>query len=77
MNLIKRFVITPINEWKQIGGKYNWYSFTICNLYFEYEKMLEGIEFSIIIFGIGIYIRFNLPASDKIFIEFNKKIKNA
>lgn len=75
--LYKRFIFSYIFEWSQLIGKWNWYTFTLIEINFEYEKMTEGLEFMCIILGLGFRIRFNLPASDVIFDKFEKEAKKA
>lgn len=77
MNIFKRFLFSYIFEWSQLVGKWNWYTFTAIQINFEYEKMTEGLEFMFILLGIGFRIRYNLPASDAIFKEWEKKVQEA
>ncbi len=74
-NIFKRFVFTFINEWRQFNGKYNWYNFTLINIDFEYDKIAEGVEINFVVLGIGVFVRYNLPASDKVFKKWEKEAK--
>ena len=47
------------NEWGQIFGKYNWYSFTFWHLYFENETHSGGVELHFMLLGLGFYLRYN------------------
>lgn len=76
MKFIKRFVFTFIFEWEQLIPHFNWYTFTPIELQFEYDKWLQGLEVTFILMGIGFNIRFNLPASDKIFDKWENELKN-
>ncbi len=62
------------NDWLQLKGGFNWYSFNFLHVYFEYDKWMEGLELELYVLGFGIYIRYNLPASDKIFAEYKKEV---
>jgi hypothetical protein len=71
---IGRFIIELSCEWLQLFGKYNWFSFTPFLLRFEYEKWLEGLTLELTVLGFGIYIRYNLPASDEIYERLSTDI---
>jgi len=76
---MNRIIIELKNDWVQFNPfnkriKWNWYSFHFIHLYFEYDKMHEGIEFWCYILGFGIYIRYNFPASDAIFKKYEEDI---
>lgn len=73
--ILSRFMFQFQNDWRQIGGKYKWYSFTFIYIYFEYEKITEGLEFWFVVLGVGFYIRYNLPKSDAIFKRYEEEIK--
>lgn len=79
MKTLNRFVVQFKNDWVQFipkkGLKWNWYSFNFIYIYFEYEKMTEGLEFIFCVLGLGVFIRYNLPASDKIFAKWEKEAK--
>ncbi|MCF7843892.1 hypothetical protein K9M47_03265 [Candidatus Gracilibacteria bacterium] len=57
--------ITLRNEWKQLSRKvkWNWYSFTFINIYFENSKMTGGFEAEITILGLGLFFRHNYDES--------------
>lgn len=74
--IFKRFVFSFIFEWEQLIPRFNWYTVTPIEIQFEYDKMMQGLEFMIIIIGIGIRIRYNLPASDKIFKKIEKEVSS-
>lgn len=76
MKIFKRFVVSFVNEWYQLRGGFNWYSFDLIHLMFEYDKMTEGLEFEFYLLGFGIRIRYNLPASDAIFKGYEDNVKD-
>lgn len=56
----KNWVFSFENEWKQLGTEQcNWYSFTLINIYFENEVYTGGIEMTVKILGLGVFIRYN------------------
>jgi hypothetical protein len=59
LNLTDKCFIHTRNDWAQLIGKYNWYSFTFCQVYFENETMTGGWEFECILLGLGFRIRYN------------------
>lgn len=59
MKIFKNFVFSFRNDWKQIGGKYNWYNFTLCSIWFENETYTGGVEFEFVVLGLGFWIRYN------------------
>lgn len=50
-----------INEWRQLGGGYNWYTFNL--IQFEVE-MSYGFECSVVLLGFGFRIRRNSTRED-------------
>jgi hypothetical protein len=46
-------------DWAQVIGKYNWYSFTLIKVHFEYDKILPGFEFDLSILGLNLQFRKN------------------
>ena len=56
---MKNWIIEFRNDWEQVFGKWNWYSFTIIQIYFENDIMCPGYEFECIILGLGFRIRIN------------------
>jgi hypothetical protein len=67
----KELIFEFQNEWKQLIGKWNWYSFTFIDFYVEHEKWLKAFSLQFTILGLGVYIRFNYDVK---FLE--KKIKS-
>jgi len=56
---MKNWVFEFKNEWKQLRGGFNWYTFTPIYIYFENDKYTGGVEFSFTLLGLGFYIRYN------------------
>jgi len=47
------------NDWGQLFGKYNWYSFHFIHVYFENEVMTGGWELECVLLGLGFRLRYN------------------
>lgn len=62
-----------LNDWKQLRGKYNWYSFHFIYIYFEKDMMLDGYEFEFMILGLGFRIRWNYADEDNEIIKAAKE----
>lgn len=68
-------VIEPINEWKQLRGGYNWYSFTPIHIMFEKENLAHGYEFWFTLLGLGFIIRYNTDKSLEQFEKWDKEVE--
>lgn len=55
----KEIIFEFQNDWQQLIGKWNWYTFTFIEFYIENEKWLKGWSFQLTLLGLGIYVRFN------------------
>lgn len=66
------WVIEGSNEWKQIEGGYNWYTFTLIHIYGE--KSWGGYEFWFTFLGLGVYIRYNTKKSNEIFNKWEEEL---
>lgn len=75
INFTKDFFISSYNDWSQLFGKFNWYTFTLINIYFENDKWTGGINFEFIILGLGFRVRYNYKPEilEKIIAKTNKK----
>lgn len=71
------WVLEPINEWKQVRGGFNWYTFTIIHIYFEKENITHGYEFWFTLLGLGFYLRYNTDKSLEQFDEWEMEVKEA
>ena len=72
-----RLVITLDTDWKQLQGKWNWYSFTFLNCYVEYDKMVDGLVAEFALLGVHLYIRFNTKKGLEQLEELDKEVKEA
>lgn len=45
-----------INEWEQLRGGYNWYTYNLCQVEFE---VFCGWEISVVLLGLGFRLRRN------------------
>lgn len=48
-----------INDWEQVFGSWNWYTFHWIHLYMENEIMTGGFEFEFVVLGLGFRVRWN------------------
>lgn len=51
-------------DWSQIFGGCNWYTFRFCHIEFEWDKMMGGVEATIVILGLGFRVRHNYADTD-------------
>ena len=72
---MKHWLIEPINEWKQLTGKYNWYTLTL--IYIYGEKSWGGYEFWFTLLGLGFRARYNTDKSLERFDEWDKEVEEA
>jgi len=56
--------ICSINQWGQLGGKMNWYDFTLIEISAENDIMAPGYEVTFIILGLGCRLRVNRSWKD-------------
>ena len=68
-----KWVIEFQNDWKQIIGKWNWYTFTVIELYFENDKWTHGYEAMFVLLGLGVRIRYNTDKALEQFAEWDKE----
>lgn len=70
----KHIVLELFNEWEQLNRekKWNWITATLIHIYFE--KEYEGYQFQIMLFGLGIFFRYNTKKSLKIFKQMQKEL---
>ena len=48
LNITENCFTHLINDWEQLFGKWNWYSFHFIHIYFEKDDMAGGYEFEFI-----------------------------
>jgi len=72
-----RLFATFINEWGQFFGHYNWKNWNWCLVQFMYENdiIMGAYEIQIILFGIGVRIRYNKPIKTKEMLHMEEMIK--
>lgn len=62
---MKRETFAEVQEdWSQITGGCNWYTFRFCLIEFEWDRSLGGVEFTIVILGLGIRVRHNYAETE-------------
>lgn len=59
LHLSKNSFVHAINDWKQLWGKYNWYTFHFIHIYLEDDVWTGGFEFEFVVLGIGFRFRYN------------------
>ena len=59
LHLSKNSFVHAINDWKQLWGKYNWYTFHFINIYLEDDVWTGGFEFEFVVLGLGFRFRCN------------------
>jgi hypothetical protein len=59
----KHWLVEGTNQWKQLRGGFNWYTFTPIQIEFEKENMAYGYEFIFILLGFGFRVRYNTDKS--------------
>lgn len=74
INITKKVFLDLSTEWTQLWGKYNWYSFTFIELYFENDNFTAGYEFVATLLGFRLRVRWNTDRSLKKFEEWEKDI---
>ena len=69
-----RWIIEGINNWKQLLGTWNWYTWTLIHVEFEKENMAYGFEFMFVLLGFGFRIRYNTDKALEQFDEWEEEI---
>ncbi len=73
INITPKLFLDLSTEWKQLTGKYNWYSFTLLHIYFEGDKMIDGYEFLVTLLGFTLRIRYNTDEGMRQFEEWEEE----
>lgn len=68
-----RWIFQPINEWVQLLHTFNWYTFTLINIEYEDDVFTGGYEFTFILLGLGLRIRYNTDEAFEKFEEWTKE----
>lgn len=48
-----------IEEWSQLLGGCNWYTFHAAQFEFEWERNMGGVEATVVLLGLGFRVRWN------------------
>ena len=59
------WIISGWQEWSQLLGGYNWYTFTPIKLEFEWDKIFGAVEFTVILLGFGVRVRWIYTETNK------------
>jgi hypothetical protein len=60
------FHITWYEEWSQFFRNDNWYTFRPILIEFENDKIMGGLEVTVIILGLGVTVRYNHTITDDV-----------
>ena len=71
-----KWLLTFENEYKQLIGGWNWYSFTFINIYFENDRWTHGYEFIFMVLGLGFRFRYNTDKALELFDKWDKEIQH-
>jgi hypothetical protein len=71
------WLIEFTNEWRQLFGKYNWYTITFIEIYFEKDDFTHGYEFVCVILGLGVRVRYNTDKALAQLEEWQKDVENS
>lgn len=78
LNFGESAFIHTINDWEQVFGKWNWYTFTLIKIEFENDtNFAQGIEFEFVLLGLGFRFRYNKPEFLKKCEEWDKKAEES
>ncbi len=58
--------VEPIEQWSQFLGGCNWYTFHPIKIEFEDERIMGGIEITVVILGLGLRVRWNYTETDQV-----------
>ena len=64
------------NDWHQLFGKYNWYTFDFIKISAEKDEMIEGYELELKLLGLGVRIRVNTNENNEI-IQREKEVEQS
>lgn len=51
-------------DWSQLLGGCNWYTFRFADIQFEWDKILGGVEATIVLLGLGFRWRWNFTETE-------------
>ena len=77
INITKKLFLDLSTEWTQLFGKYNWYSCTLINIYFESDDMTLGYEFVATLLGFTLRVRYDTDKAMAQFDEWEKESKES
>lgn len=61
----KGWLLEWIEEWSQFFGGCNWYTFHPIQIEVEDDRMMGGVEATVIILGLGLRVRWNYRITEK------------
>lgn len=54
-----------VNEWPQFGAGYNWRTFHPLMIEVEDDRMMGGVEATVIVLGLGLRVRWNYTETEE------------
>lgn len=57
--------IDVIEEWSQFFSSCNWYTFRPILIEFEDDRILGGVEFTLVVLGLGFRVRWNYSETNE------------
>ncbi len=60
------FYYNGIEEWSQFFRRDNWFTFHPVLLEFEDDRMMGGVEMTLVVFGLGFRIRYNYAQTEQV-----------
>jgi hypothetical protein len=54
-----------INEWRQLGSGWNWRTFHPVMIEVEDDRMMGGVEATVIVLGLGVRVRWNYRETEE------------
>lgn len=60
------FFIDPIEHWSQFFTPCNWYDFTFIKLEVEDDRIMGGVEATVIVLGLGLRVRWNYAKTERV-----------
>lgn len=61
----KGWFIDWIEEWSQFRGGCNWYTFHPIQIEVEDDRMMGGVEATVILLGFGLRVRWNYTVTER------------
>lgn len=60
------FFIEPIEQWSQFFERCNWYDFTFIKFDVEDDRIMGGVECTLVLLGLGFRARWNYARTERV-----------